>query len=96
MEVYIPLLVALLFLSAFFSSAETAFLSLERVQVAERLSAGVPGARRISRLLESPRRLLSSILLGNNLTNTGAAAVGTAIATEIVDGGRGFWRRRWW
>jgi len=88
-EVYIPLLVALLFLSAFFSSAETAFLSLERVQVAERLSAGVPGARRISRLLESPRRLLSSILLGNNLTNTGAAAVGTAIATDIVDGGAG-------
>lgn len=89
MEVYIPLLVALLFLSAFFSSAETAFLSLERVQVAERLSAGVPGARRVSRLLESPRRLLSSILLGNNLTNTGAAAVGTAIATDVVDGGAG-------
>ena len=89
MEVYFLILVALLFLSAFFSSAETAFLSLERVQVAERLSAGVPGARRVERLLESPRRLLSSILLGNNLTNTGAAAVGTAIATEIVAGGPG-------
>ena len=88
-EFYIPLLVALLFLSAFFSSAETAFLSLERVQVAERLSTGAPGARQISRLLESPRRLLSSILLGNNVANTGAAAVGTAIATEIVDGGLG-------
>lgn len=89
MEFYIPLLVALLFLSAFFSSAETAFLSLERVQVAERFSAGAAGAQRISRLLESPRRLLSSILLGNNLANTGAAAVGTAIATDIVDGGAG-------
>ena len=89
MEVYFLILVALLFLSAFFSSAETAFLSLERVQVAERLSAGVPGAHRVERLLESPRRLLSSILLGNNLTNTGAAAVGTAIATQIVDGGAG-------
>ncbi len=89
MEVYIPILVALLFLSAFFSSAETAFLSLERVQVAERLSAGVPGAGRIAALLESPRRLLSSILLGNNLANTGAAAVGTAIATELVAGGPG-------
>jgi CBS domain containing-hemolysin-like protein len=89
MEIYILILVVLLFLSGFFSSAETAFLSLERVQVAERLSAGVPGAGRIATLLESPRRLLSAILLGNNLANTGAAAVGTAIATEIVAGGPG-------
>ena len=89
MEVYIPVLVVLLFLSAFFSSAETSFLSLERVQVAERLSAGAPGAQRIARLLDSPRRLLSSILLGNNLANTGAAAVGTAIATDLMNGGAG-------
>ena len=89
MSVYIPLLVVLLFLSAFFSSAETAFLSLERVQVAERLGRGVPGAGRVSRLLASPRRLLSSILLGNNLANTGAAAVGAAIATDVVSGWAG-------
>ena len=89
MSVYVPLLVVLLLLSAFFSSAETAFLSLERVQVADRLGRGVPGSRRIARLLSSPRRLLSSILLGNSVANTGAAAVGTAIATDIVSGGPG-------
>ena len=84
MSVYIPLLVLLLALSAFFSSAETAFLSLERVRLEHATREGVSGAQRIARLLGSPRRLLSAILLGNNLVNTGAAAVGTVIAAEIV------------
>ena len=87
MEIYIPLLVVLLLLSALFSSAETAFLSLQRVQLEHYVREGVGGASRVSRLLESPRRLLSSILLGNNLVNTGAAAVGTAIAAELVSSG---------
>ncbi len=87
MSVYVPLLIALLFLSALFSSAETAFLSLERVRLEHYVRQGERGAWRVSRLLASPRRLLSAILLGNNLTNTGAAAVGTVIAAEIVGGG---------
>ena len=87
MEIYIPLLVVLLLLSALFSSAETAFLSLQRVQLEHYVRERVSGAGRVSLLLESPRRLLSSILLGNNLVNTGAAAVGTAIAAEFVSSG---------
>lgn len=87
MDVYIPLLVALLLLSAFFSSAETAFLTLERVRLEHSVREGVAGAARVAQLLDSPRRLLSAILLGNNLANTAAAAVGTAIAAEVVSGG---------
>ena len=87
MEVYVPVLVALLLLSAFFSSAETAFLSLDRVQLEHRREEGQPGATGVVRLLNSPRRLLSSILLGNNLVNAGAAAVATVIAADIVGGG---------
>jgi len=86
-EIYIPLLVLLLLLSAFFSSAETAFLSLQPVQLEHYVRERVGGASLVSKLLASPRRLLSSILLGNNLVNTGAAAVGTAIAAEIVSSG---------
>lgn len=87
MEIYIPVLIVLLMLSAFFSSAETAFLSLQRVQLEHWVREGRPRARMVQRLLERPGRLLSAILVGNNLVNTAAAAVGTVIATELVSGG---------
>ncbi len=89
MATYLVLLMILLLLSAFFSGSETAFLSLDRVRLAHRVRGGEPGAARVQALLERPHRLLGAILLGNNLVNTGAAAVGTAIATEIVAGGGG-------
>ncbi len=89
MAAYLILLVVLLFLSAFFSSSETAYLSLQRVRLQHQVQEGVPGAARVASLLERPQSLLSAILLGNNLVNTAAAAVGTAIATEVVAGGGG-------
>ena len=89
MAIEIVVLIVLLVLSAFFSSAETAFLSLGRVQLEHQVREDVPGAARVSGLLSTPRRLLSAILLGNNLVNTGAAAVGTVIAAELVSEGAG-------
>ena len=89
MEIYIPILIILLLLSAFFSSAETAFLSIQRVQLEHEVREKVPGATRVAHLLSAPGRLLSAILLGNNLMNTATAAVGTVIATELVAGGGG-------
>jgi len=86
--VYLLLLLLLLLLSAFFSSSETAFLSLERVRVEHHVRERHRGADRVSRLLERPERLLSAILLGNNLVNTGAAAVGTVLAAELVSQGQ--------
>lgn len=87
MTVYLLLLLVLLLLSAFFSSSETAFLSLERVQLEHHLREGRPGAARVAALLQRPSRLLSAILLGNNLANTAAAAVGTVAAGELVSRG---------
>ncbi len=87
MTTYFVLLFVLILLSAFFSSAETAFLSLDRVRLEHRLREGVHGAARVSSLLERPHRLLSAILLGNNLVNTAAAAVGTVIASALLTGG---------
>ena len=87
MEVYAVVLAVLLLLSGVFSSAETAFLSVETVRLEHARRRGLPGAARAAALLEEPRRLLAAILLGNNLVNTGAAAVGTAIAAELLSGG---------
>ncbi|MEZ4502042.1 MAG: hemolysin family protein [Dehalococcoidia bacterium] len=87
MTLYLVLLFVLLLLSGFFSSSETAFLSIERVRLEHALRERRPGATRVSTLLQRPSRLLSAILLGNNLVNTGAAAVGTIIAADLVSGG---------
>ncbi len=81
---YVLLLLALLALSAFFSSSETAYLSIEGVRLEHERQRRLPGADRAAGLLEEPRRLLASILVGNNLVNTGAATVGAVIAQELV------------
>ncbi|MCA9825578.1 MAG: DUF21 domain-containing protein, partial [Dehalococcoidia bacterium] len=62
MELYLPILLLLLGLSAFFSSAETAFLSLQRVQLEHAVREGEAGAGRVASLLERPARLLATIL----------------------------------
>lgn len=71
-------------LSAFFSSSEAAFLALERVKLAHLVSVHTPGARRVSAMLDKPERLLSTILLGNNLVNVAFTALITLVVLNIV------------
>jgi putative hemolysin len=80
---YLVFLFICLFLSAFFSGSETAFISLERFRVQHMVETKVKGARRIARMLERPDRFLSTILLGNNLVNTAAAALATILAVSV-------------
>ncbi len=80
---YLMLLFICLVLSAFFSSSETAFISLERFRVQHMVETKVRGAKRVARMLERPDRFLSTILLGNNLVNTAAAAIATILAINI-------------
>ncbi|MCY3558598.1 MAG: hemolysin family protein [Chloroflexi bacterium] len=81
---YFILLAVLLALSAFFSSSETAYLSIEGVRLEHERQRKLPGANRVAGLLAEPRRLLASILVGNNLVNTGAATVGAVIAQDLI------------
>ncbi len=78
---YVVLLVICIILSAFFSSSETAFTSLEQYRVDTMVDNNVKGAKRVAKLKERPERFLSTILLGNNLVNTAAAALATSLAT---------------
>ena len=84
---YIVLLMVLLLLSGFFSASETAFLSLDRMRIETYLRERARSAQQVADMLAQPTRLLSAILLGNNLVNTAAAAVGTVLAAQIVSGG---------
>ena len=79
---YLGLLILCVILSAFFSSSETAFTSLQRIRVEHLLDTKVKGARRVARMLKKPEKLLSTILLGNNLVNTAAAALATTLAVN--------------
>ncbi len=80
---YLALLILFLLLSAFFSSSETAFTSLQRIKVEHMVDMKVRGANRISRMIKKPEKLLSTILLGNNLMNTAAAALATVLAVSF-------------
>ena len=81
---YLLLFIGFLVLSAFFSGTETAFISLEKYRVKHMVETGVKGAKRVSVILERPDRFLSTILLGNNLVQTAAAALGTILAVSVL------------
>ena len=67
-------------LSAFFSSAESAFISLPKLRIRYLVESGVKGAEKLARVAEKPERFLATVLLGNNLVNIAAATLGTIIA----------------
>ena len=74
-----------LVLSAFFSASETAFISLSRVRLMHLVNIGRPRAAQVSQLVERPERLLATVLLSNNLVNTAAAALATALVISLID-----------
>ena len=84
LAIYIVLLVFALAFSALFSSSEAILLSVQRVRLQYMVRSRVPGARVVARLVERPQRFLPTILLANNLTNTAAAALGTAVAVQLI------------
>ncbi|MGK0441560.1 MAG: Mg2+/Co2+ transporter CorB [Pseudohongiellaceae bacterium] len=78
------ILAILLLLSAFFSSAETGMMSLNRYRLKHLLKKKHKGARRAWRLLQKPDQLISVILIGNNLVNIVAASIATIIGMRLL------------
>ena len=76
-------LVVCLVLSAFFSSAETALTSLSKIRLRAMVDAGVKNAKLIQKVTDNSSKLLSAILIGNNIVNIGASSLGTVIATDL-------------
>ncbi|GAB4175330.1 MAG: hemolysin family protein [Geothermobacteraceae bacterium] len=72
-------LLLLFLLSAFFSGSETALTAIDRVRVHYLVERQRRGARRLERLLAEPDRLLSGILIGNNLVNIAASVFATTL-----------------
>ncbi|RKZ97743.1 MAG: magnesium/cobalt efflux protein, partial [Gammaproteobacteria bacterium] len=77
------ILFVLLVFSAFFSSSETALMSLNRYRLRHLEQEGHAGAIRASQLLDRPDRLIGLILLGNNFVNIFASAIATIIGVKL-------------
>ncbi|MCY3732401.1 MAG: CNNM domain-containing protein, partial [Rhodospirillaceae bacterium] len=77
------LLIVVLCLSAFFSSTETALVSVNRYRLRHRAQSGHRAAQLTERLLERPDRLMGLILVGNHAVNLTAAALVTVICIRI-------------
>ena len=82
-------LVVLVALSAFFSASETAFSSLNQIRLKSRAEDGDTSAARVLAMAEKYDKLLSTILIGNNIVNIAAASIGTIIFTKMLGAERG-------
>ncbi len=77
---YFIIVIILFALSAFFSGSETAFFSINKLQLKKIESSGDKTSKRVLKLLEKPTYLLILILLGNTLVNIGVSSLSTLIA----------------
>ncbi len=80
--ILIIVLIFTILISSFFSSSETALMSLNRYRLRHLVRKGDKGAKRIANLLLRPDRLLGVILIGNTFANIFASAVVTLLAEE--------------
>ncbi len=76
-------LIILVILSGFFSSAETALTTVNRVKLRTLEEEGSKRAARVNKILENYSKMLSAILIGNNVVNLSASALATTLAMRI-------------
>ncbi len=85
----ISLFLLLLLLSAFFSSIETAYSSVNKIRLKSYADEDRPGARKALYITDNFDKALSTILVGNNLVNIAAATISAQLATELFGPSRG-------
>lgn len=79
----IIIILVLLLLSAFFSSAETALTTVNKLRIRSLAEDKNKAARRVLKLLENPSKMLSAILICNNVVNLSASSISTAFAFSL-------------
>ena len=81
----LSILIACILLSAFFSATETAFISLSRIKISHMGEKRIPGAGLVKKLKDDPAKLLSTILIGNNIVNVGASVLAATIILRLTE-----------
>ena len=77
------IVIGLLGLSAFFSSAETALMAVNKIRVRTLADAGLSSAKILVKVLDHQPKMLSAILIGNNIVNISASSLMTILVTEM-------------
>ena len=77
-------LIVLLMLSGFFSSAETALTTANRIRIRTQAEHGDKNARILLKILDQPDKMLSVILVGNNIVNLYASSLATTFTIHVV------------
>ena len=70
-------------ISAWFAGSETSMMTLNRYRLRHRAKQGNRQAKRVEKLLRKPDRLISLVLIGNNLVNILASALGTIVGMRL-------------
>lgn len=73
----------LVFLSAFFSSSETALVTVNKIRMKNLAENGNKRAARVLKVTSDSGKMLSAILIGNNIVNIGASSIATILAVDI-------------
>ena len=81
--IQIIVLIILLFGSAFFSSAETALTTVNKIKMRSLAEEGDKKAKMVIKLTDNSSKMLSAILVGNNIVNLSASALTTTIAYKL-------------
>jgi putative hemolysin len=70
--------------AAFFCSAETAFIGMQKLRLQHLIQNGHPAARRVAKIVEQPEKFLATVLLGINFFETAVATLGTIITVSLI------------
>ncbi len=70
--------------AAFFCSAETAFIGMQKLRLQHLIQSGHPAAKRVAKIVEQPEKFLATVLLGINFFETAVATLGTIIAVSLI------------
>ena len=81
--VTIIILVILVFLSAFFSSAETVFSTVNRIRLESLANEGSKKAAEALKVINNYGKMLSTVLIGNNIVNISASSLATVFTTNV-------------
>ncbi len=87
MTIYIIIMLACVLMSAYFSATETAFSTLNKTKLKTMAEAGNKKAALAVKLSDNYDRLISTILVGNNIVNITVASIGTVLFTMLLKDG---------
>ncbi|HIE6440121.1 TPA: HlyC/CorC family transporter [Proteus mirabilis] len=79
----IIILIGMIFASAYFSGTETSMMTINRYRLRHASKQGNRSAKRVEKLLQRPDRLISLVLIGNNLINIVASALATIVGMRL-------------